>query len=151
MARFGDLINVEVPVLLEFFTELDETSKIMHPIVKDVAAALGDKAKIIKIDVEKNNELADALRIKGVPTFIIYKSGEMKWRQSGEENTNNLINRLKKHNTNRGAKSTKGHNWIIIYKKRFIKKNDALSFEYKLKKDKKKRKLILNDFNKSKN
>lgn len=96
MARFGDLINVEVPVLLEFFTELDETSKIMHPIVKDVAAALGDKAKIIKIDVEKNNELADALRIKGVPTFIIYKSGEMKWRQSGEENTNNLINRVKK-------------------------------------------------------
>ena len=60
MARFGDLINVEVPVLLEFFTEWDETSKIMHPVVKDVAAALGDKAKIIKIDVEKNNELADA-------------------------------------------------------------------------------------------
>ena len=65
--------------------------------------------------------------------------------------TSNLINRLKKHNTSKGAKSTKGHNWIIIYKKRFIKKNDALSFEYKLKKDRKKRKLILNDFNKSKN
>ena len=89
MARFGDLINVEVPVLLEFFTEWDET-------VKDVAAALGDKAKIIKIDVEKNNELADALRIKGVPTFIIYKSGEMKWRQRGEESANSLINRVKK-------------------------------------------------------
>ena len=96
MARFGDLINVEVPVLLEFFTEWDETSKIMHPVVKDVAAALGDKAKIIKIDVEKNKELADALRIKGVPTFIIYKSGEMKWRQRGEESANTLINRVKK-------------------------------------------------------
>ena len=96
MARFGDLINVEVPVLLEFFTEWDETSKIMHPVVKDVAAALGDKAKIIKIDVEKNNELADALRIKGVPTFIIYKCGEMKWRQRGEESANSLINRVKK-------------------------------------------------------
>ena len=96
MARFGDLINVEVPVLLEFFTEWDETSKIMHPVVKVVAAALGDKAKIIKIDVEKNNELADALRIKGVPTFIIYKSGEMKWRQRGEESANTLINRVKK-------------------------------------------------------
>ena len=96
MARFGDLINVEVPVLLEFFTEWDETSKIMHPVVKDVAAALGDKAKIIKIDVEKNNERADALRIKGVPTFIIYKSGEMKWRQRGEESANTLINRVKK-------------------------------------------------------
>ena len=96
MARFGDLINVEVPVLLEFFTEWDEASKTMHLAVKDVAAALGDKAKIIKIDVEKNNELADALRIKGVPTFIIYKSGEMKWRQRGEESANTLINRVKK-------------------------------------------------------
>lgn len=65
--------------------------------------------------------------------------------------TNNLRNRLKKHNTNKGAKSTKGHNWIIIYRKKFIKKNNALSFEYKLKKDRKKRKFILDDFNKSKN
>jgi len=83
MAKFGDLIDVEVPVLLEFFTEWDERSTTMHPVLKDVAAALGDKAKVIKIDVEKNNELADALRIKGVPTLIIYKSGEMKWRQNG--------------------------------------------------------------------
>ena len=65
--------------------------------------------------------------------------------------TNNLKNRLKKHNTNKGAKSTKGHNWIIIYRKKFIKKKDALSFEYKLKKNRKKRKLMLDDFNKSEN
>tara|TARA_B100001094_G_C18126049_1_gene769530 strand:- start:241 stop:537 length:297 start_codon:yes stop_codon:yes gene_type:complete len=96
MARFGDLINVEIPVLLEFFTGRDEISNIMYPVVKDVAASLGNKAKIIKIDVEKNNELADALRIKGVPTFIIYKSGEMKWRQKGEENANTLISKVKK-------------------------------------------------------
>tara|TARA_B100001093_G_scaffold274206_1_gene262124 strand:+ start:228 stop:524 length:297 start_codon:yes stop_codon:yes gene_type:complete len=96
MARFGDLINVEIPVLLEFFTGRDEISNIMYPVVKDVAASLGNKAKIIKIDVEKNNELADALRIKGVSTFIIYKSGEMKWRQKGEENANTLISKVKK-------------------------------------------------------
>ena len=95
MARFGDLINVEIPVLLEFFTGRDEISNIMYPVVKDVAASLGNKAKIIKIDVEKNNELADALRIKGVPTFIIYKSGEMKWLQKGEENANTLISKVK--------------------------------------------------------
>ena len=64
MPKFGDLIDVEVPVLLEFFTEWDERSTTMHPVLKDVAAALGDKARVIKIDVEKNNELADALRIK---------------------------------------------------------------------------------------
>ena len=97
MPKFGDLIDVEVPVLLEFFTEWDERSTTMHPVLKDVAAALGDKAKVIKIDVEKNNELADALRIKGVPTLIIYKSGEMKWRQNGGEDANTLIGRLQEY------------------------------------------------------
>ena len=62
--------------------------------------------------------------------------------------TNNLKNRLKKHNSNKGAKSTKGYKWIVIYKKRFIKKSIALSFEYKLKKDRKKRLFIINEFEK---
>ena len=65
--------------------------------------------------------------------------------------TNNIDDRLKKHNTNKGAKSTKGYKWVVIYKKRFINKKDALSYEYSLKKDKKKRITLLNDFNKSKN
>ena len=65
--------------------------------------------------------------------------------------TNNIDVRLKKHNTNKGAKSTKGYKWVVIYKKRFINKKDALSYEYSLKKDKKKRLTLLNDFNKSKN
>ena len=65
--------------------------------------------------------------------------------------TTNVDVRLKKHNANKGAKSTKGYKWVVIYKKRFINKKDALSYEYSLKKDKKKRKIILNDFNKSKN
>ncbi len=59
--------------------------------------------------------------------------------------------RLNKHNANKGAKSTKGYKWVVIYKKRFINKKDALSYEYSLKKDKKKRVTLLNDFNKSKN
>ena len=65
--------------------------------------------------------------------------------------TNDLNKRLRKHNTNRGAKSTKGYKWIVIYKKRFINKNDALSYEYQLKKNRKKRAILLNEFNKSKN
>ena len=63
----------------------------------------------------------------------------------------NVLARLYKHNASKGAKATKGYKWKIIYKKRFLSKSKALSFEYKLKKDRKKRKLILNDFNKSKN
>jgi|TARA_Y100000022_G_scaffold118640_1_gene102513 putative endonuclease len=60
--------------------------------------------------------------------------------------TNNIKNRLIKHNSNKGAKSTKGHKWILIYKKRFKTKNEAMSFEYKLKKNRKKRKIILEKF-----
>ncbi len=60
--------------------------------------------------------------------------------------TNNIKSRLNKHNTNKGAKSTKGHNWILIYKKKFKNKNDAMSFEYKLKKDRAQRKNILNNY-----
>jgi len=65
--------------------------------------------------------------------------------------TNNIVKRLKRHNSNKGAKSTKGYKWIVIYQKRFINKNEALSYEYSLKKDKKKRLKLLNDFNESKN
>ena len=95
MARFGDLIDIEVPVLLEFYIEQDEISNTMYPVLKDVADALGKKVKVIKIDLERNNKLAEALRIKGAPTLMIYNRGEMKWRHSGDEDANSLIGRLK--------------------------------------------------------
>ena len=95
MARFGDLIDIEVPVLLEFYIKQDEISNTMYPVLKDVADALGKKVKVIKIDLEKNNKLAEALRIKGAPTLMIYNRGEMKWRHSGDEDANSLIGRLK--------------------------------------------------------
>ena len=97
MSKFGELIDIEIPVLLDFFTEWNEQSTAMHPILRDVAAALGNKAKVIKIDVEKNQELADALRVKGLPTLIIYKNGEMKWRQSGEQDANTLIDLIQQY------------------------------------------------------
>lgn len=97
MSKFGELINTDVPVLLNFFTEWNEDSVDMHEILRDVAAALGDNAKVIKINVDKNQELSDALRIKGLPTLIIYKNGEMKWRQSGAQDPNSLITLLKQY------------------------------------------------------
>ena len=75
MSKFGELIDLNVPVLLDFYTEWNEDSVSMHPVLRDVAAAVGDKGKIIKIDVDKNNKLAEALRIKSLPTLIIYKNG----------------------------------------------------------------------------
>ena len=92
MAKFGELISSDIPVLIDFYAEWEEeNSDDVHDMLRDVAAALGDKARVIKIDIEKNETLANALRIKGNPTFIIYKSGEMKWRQSGDQSANTLI------------------------------------------------------------
>ena len=92
MSKFGELIDSETPILLDFYTDWNESSTSMHPVLKDVAAAIGDKGKIIKINIDKNNELAQALRIKGLPTLMIYKSGDMVWRQSGEQDDDTLIN-----------------------------------------------------------
>ena len=92
MSKFGELINLEVPILLVFYGDWDDSSKAMHPVLRDVAAAIGDKGKVIKINVDQNNELSEALRVKGLPTLMIYKSGEMVWRQSGEQDANTLIN-----------------------------------------------------------
>ena len=97
MSKFGELIETEVPVLLDFYAEWDEACKEMHAVLRDVAAAMGDKARIIKIDVEKNKELSEALRVKGLPTLMIYKNGEMKWRQSGEQDANTLIGLVKEY------------------------------------------------------
>ncbi len=97
MSKFGELIDVDIPVLLDFYTEWNEQSTAMHAVLRDVAAALGDKAKVIKIDVDKNKDLAEALRVKGLPTLIIYKGGEMRWRFSGEQDANTLIGILKEY------------------------------------------------------
>lgn len=95
MSKFGDLIEAQVPVLLSFFSNNDEASKVLNPILHQVASEVGENARIIKINVEKNKELSNALRIKEVPTMMIYKNGDMKWRQSGELDSKTLIDLLK--------------------------------------------------------
>ena len=91
MSKFGELINLEIPIL-DFYGDCDDSSSAMHPVLRDVAAAIGDRGKVIKINVDKNNELKEALRVKGLPTLMIYKGGQMVWRQSGEQDANTLIN-----------------------------------------------------------
>jgi thioredoxin 1 len=97
MTKFGELIGSDIPVLIDFFADWEGDSIDLHSVLRNVAAALGDKAKVIKIDIEKNETLANALRIKGNPTFIIYKDGEMKWRQSGNQDANTLISLVEQY------------------------------------------------------
>jgi len=90
MTKFGEIISIDKPVLIDFYADWSEKEPSLDTL-RDVAAALGDKAKVIKIDIKKNEILADALRVKGNPTFMIYKNGEMLWRQTGEQDANTLI------------------------------------------------------------
>lgn len=94
MSKFGELIDGTTPLLLVFFEELEERYQEFHPTLTAVAAAVGDQGKVIKIDINKNPKLVEALRVKVVPTLMIYKTGEMVWRQSGEQDANTLIGLL---------------------------------------------------------
>ncbi|SEA10614.1 thioredoxin [Psychroflexus halocasei] len=89
--KFNAIIQSEVPVLVDFYADWCGPCKALSPILKEVKEQLGDDVKIIKIDVDKNQSLAQKFQVKGVPTLIIYKEGEQKWRQSGVPQKDDLI------------------------------------------------------------
>ena len=83
MSKFSDLINGDIPVLVDFSAEWCGPCKMLAPILKEVAGKVGEKIKIIKVDIDKNPEAARTYQVQSVPTMILFKKGEIKWRQSG--------------------------------------------------------------------
>ncbi|CAM3413894.1 thioredoxin [Elizabethkingia occulta] len=102
--NFQEIINSDKPVLVDFYAEWCGPCQIMFPILEDVKQRVGDSAGIIKIDIDKNQQLAAAYKIRSIPTLIVFKNGEIRWRQSGVFPANEL-ERLINENTENNVRT----------------------------------------------
>ena len=96
--HFESLIQENRPVVVDFHALWCSPCKIQSPILKEIASELGDRIKVIKIDVDQNNEIASKYNIQSVPTLIIFKNGKQLWRQSGVVSKSQLYNVLMQNN-----------------------------------------------------
>lgn len=83
MEKFEEVIQSPIPVLVDFFATWCGPCKMMHPILEELHEKMGDKVRIIKIDVDKNQELSAKYSIQSVPTLMIFKNSKLEWRGAG--------------------------------------------------------------------
>lgn len=88
---FQELINGDTPVLVDFFATWCGPCKMMQPILEDTAKQLGDRLKIVKVDVDRNPLAASTFQVRGVPTLVLFQKGKILWRESGVVPVHHLI------------------------------------------------------------
>lgn len=91
MEKFNEMISGEQLTLVDFFATWCGPCKMMHPILEQLKEKMGDDIRILKVDVDKNEALSMQYRIQSVPTLMLFKKGEMLWRQSGAMSLNDLM------------------------------------------------------------
>lgn len=97
MDDFNKLINDSKPTLVDFFATWCGPCKMMSPILEEVKAKVGDTANVIKVDIDKNAELAARYRVQSVPTLIMFKNGEAVWRTVGVQQEALLTAKIYEH------------------------------------------------------
>ncbi len=97
MKNFTELINSTRPVLVDFYANWCGPCKTMVPILKEVKSRLGDEAILIKVDVDKNQQAANAYQVKSIPALLVFKNGKILWRGSGVVSANELVSILKQY------------------------------------------------------
>lgn len=88
--KFQEIISGEQLVLVDFFATWCGPCKSMHPVLEQVKEQFGDSIRILKLDVEKNQAISSVYRVQAVPTLILFRNGNVVWRQSGAMDVNNL-------------------------------------------------------------
>lgn len=90
MENFNEIINSEQLTLVDFFATWCGPCKTMHPVLEQLKEQMGDRLRILKIDVDKNEALSASYRVQAVPTLMLFRKGELLWRQSGALSLNQL-------------------------------------------------------------
>jgi thioredoxin 1 len=97
MGKFSDIVKSETPTLVDFYATWCGPCKVMAPVLEQLKDKMGSQIRILKIDVDKNQDVADKFKIRGVPTFILFKSGEIVWRNSGVIELSRLRSTVEEH------------------------------------------------------
>jgi thioredoxin 1 len=95
MGKFKEIIKSDLPTLVDFYATWCGPCKTMNPILDQLKKDLGSQIRILKIDVDKNPVVADQFKVRGVPTFVLFKNGEVLWRQSGAMDLSLLKSQIK--------------------------------------------------------